>query len=244
MTTPTTTAPSSPIAPEPQTGTLAGEHAQLLRDVTRRADSVLALLAARTWPEAELRTLTAFLRTSVLRQASDEEVFLFPHGAAAPFVELTAEHARLYALIAQLDAADPASCPLADLRALVGQMSSALERHLVEEQAVLAALPEAPAVVPSAAELIAGTGAWLPPDGRPVLIMLDVLPEDRAVRLCVERLLRLRPGQRAEIHSGSEAELRRVAGWLRGFDSTRYGITWLHTGLSRPALQVSRRDGI
>ena len=37
---------------------LADDHALLLRGVQRRAASVLALAAARTWPYAELDTLT------------------------------------------------------------------------------------------------------------------------------------------------------------------------------------------
>ncbi|HEU5008325.1 MAG TPA: hemerythrin domain-containing protein [Jatrophihabitantaceae bacterium] len=85
--------------------TLAGEHEVLLRDVQRRADAVVALLDARTWPSAELGTLTAFLRAEVFRQASDEEALLYPGEATAgPFAELSADHALLYTLCARLEA--------------------------------------------------------------------------------------------------------------------------------------------
>lgn len=227
---------------EPDTRGLAGEHARLLRDVRRRADPVLALLAARSWPQAELHTLTGFLRTAVLRQASDEEAFLYPGDASAAFAELTAEHDRLYALADQLDRADATSCPLAELRRLVDQVLRVLEHHLTQEHAVLAALPKAPETVPAAADLLAGSHTWLPaPDDGPVLILLDTLPEQRAVQMCIERLLRLRPGQSAEIHSSNETDLQRVCAWIHGFDSARYGLARLHSDLSQRPLQVTLR---
>jgi hypothetical protein len=121
---------------------LAGEHALLLGDVRRRADSVLALLSeTRSWPHAELATLTRYLRTSVARQTSEEEALLYPKGASAPFTELTTEHVQLHALTEQLDQADAASCSGAELRELVEQLLRMLEHHLDKEQAVLAALP-------------------------------------------------------------------------------------------------------
>lgn len=227
--------------PEPDSRSLAGEHVRLLRDVQRRADSVLALLAARSWPEAELRTLTGFLRTAVLRQASDEEVLLYPAGASAGVTELAAEHAQLYALADQLDRADASSCTLAELRELLAQLTRVLEHHLIQEHAVLAALTEAPATVPAVATLAAGSKTWLPRHDRPVLIMLDALPSQQAVQMCIERLLRLRPGQSAEIHSSNETDLQQVCGWIHSFDSARYGLTRLDTELSQRPLQVTRR---
>ena len=69
---------------------LADDHALLLRGVQRRAASVLALAAARTWPYAELDTLTGFLRTAVLPHATDEEDRLYPDGVSARFAQLSA----------------------------------------------------------------------------------------------------------------------------------------------------------
>jgi hypothetical protein len=150
--------PTVPAVPEqaPKTTTLAGEHALLMRDVVRRAEPILALLDARAWPHAELGTLARFLRAAVLRQVSDEEALLFPHDSSAPpFAELSAAHVRLHTLTAQLESAHTHRCTPAELRALVEQLLSTLRRHLVEEQAVLAALPDAPGDVPSAAALAA-----------------------------------------------------------------------------------------
>jgi hypothetical protein len=223
------------------TCTLAGEHARLLRDVRRRAASVVALLETRSWPHAELRTLTGFLRTAVLRQASDEEALLYPNGASAPFAELTAEHVQLYTLTEHLDQANATPGSFTELHELIEELLRVLEHHLTEEQAVLAALPEAPGPVPAAGDLVAGTQAWLPPANGPVLILLDAVPEERAVQICVERLLRLRPGQSAEIYSSHEADLQQVCQWIHGFDPTRYGLAHLPAGLTKSALQVTRR---
>lgn len=222
-------------------GTLAGEHAALLRDARRRAAPVLAVIAARSWPEAELRVLTRFLHAAVLRQASDEEVAFYPNGATAPFAELSAEHVALYTLTDQLDHLEAASCPLPELAQLVNQMIAVLEHHLIAEQAVLAALPDAPVDVPSTAGLLAGTQPWLPADDGPVLILLDALAPEQAVQVCIERLLRLYPGQSAQIYSSREVDLQRVCQWIHGFDRTRYGTARLNTGATPAPLQITRR---
>lgn len=153
--------PSPTIDPEVATSTLAGEHALLLRDVRRRADSVLALLLeTRSWPHAELGSLTRYLRTSVARQATEEEALLYPNGASAPFAELTTEHVQLHNLTERLDQADAASCSGVELCEMIEQLLRMLEDHLVQEQAVLAALPEAPDPVPAVADLAAASRAW------------------------------------------------------------------------------------
>lgn len=226
---------------EPDTRTLAGEHAQLLRDVGRRAAPVLVLAESGVWPTAELRTLVRYLRTTVLRQTSDEEVLLYPNGSTAPFAELSADHVYLHALTEQLDRADTEHCPVSELRALVDQLLTVLGRHLINEQAVLLALPGAPNDVPSAADLVAGTQAWLPTSDEPVRLLLDTLPEEKAVQLCIERLLRLRPGQTAAIRSSDDSELRRVCEWMHDFDSARYGVARIHEGSAKSGIQVTRR---
>ncbi len=217
--------PESPESPAVVSHTLAGEHAKLMRDVARRAAPALALLDARAWPHAELRTLTSFLRTAVLRQVSDEEALLYPHDTSAPpFAELSADHVRLHTLTAQLEDARSEPCPSARLRAIIDELLSTLQRHLAEEQRVLAALPDAHSDVPSAADLAAGRKPWLPADG-PVLIRLDTLPDEQAIQLCIERLLRLRPGETAELHAHDDQHLRAVCGWLHDFDAARFGIS-------------------
>ena len=225
---------------EPDARTLAGEHAQLLRDVGRRAAPVLVLAESGVWPTAELRTLVRYLRTTVLRQASDEEVLLYPNGSTAPFAELSADHVHLHALTEQLDRADTTHCPCPELRVLVDQLLTVLGRHLINEQAVLAALA-ASVDVPSAADLVAGTQAWLPTSDEPVRILLDELPKEKATQQCIERLLRMRPGQTAEIRSSEDGDLRQVCAWMHDFDSTGYGIAHIHAGRTQSAIQITRR---
>ena len=146
--------------------TLAGEHALLLRDVRRRADSVLALLSqTHSWPHAELGTLTRYLRTAVAHQATDEEALFYPHDASAPFAELTTEHVQLHTLTERLDQADATSFSAVELRELVEQVLRVLEHHLVKEQAALAALPNASDPLPAVADPASATRA-VPTRGR------------------------------------------------------------------------------
>lgn len=140
--------------------TLAGEHALLMRDVSRRVTPVLALLDARVWPHAELGTLVTYLRHAVLRRTSDEEVLLYPRDATAPpFAELSADHIQLHVLTTQLESIYAEPCPLDELRVAIDELLATLRRHLLEEQAVLAALPEV-TEVPSAAALAASERVW------------------------------------------------------------------------------------
>lgn len=223
--------------------TLAGEHEVLLRDVQRRADAVVALLDARTWPSAELGTLTAFLRAEVFRQASDEEALLYPGEATAgPFAELSADHALLYTLCARLEDARARPGSLPDLRATLDKLLTTLREHLVEERAVLAALAEADVAVPAAADVRSGEQCWQGGETGSVRILLDMLPAEHAEQLCIERLLRLRPGQEAEIRTRQAEQARRVSRWLHGFDSARFGLSHAVSGDGHSLLYVSRRS--
>jgi Hemerythrin HHE cation binding domain len=176
-------------------GTLAGEHAALMRDLDRRATPVLTLLEQRAWPHAELGTLTTFLRSAMLRQASDEEVLLFPHDASAPpFVELSADHVRLHTLTAQLERVHADPCPPQELHALIDDLLKTLQRHLRDEQAVFAALPDAPTDIPTAAALAAGEQSW-PSDDGPVLTPLDTPARGPGNRIVHRTPAALNPGQ-------------------------------------------------
>lgn len=136
--------------------TLASEHHQLLRDVRRRAVPILVAVDARIWPAAELDTLLAFVRTTVLRQLAAEEELLYPTGiAAAPLAELSADHVRLHELANDLERAGVSPCPLPELTVLVIDLVATLGHHLLEEEAVLAALADVEDELPSIAELTA-----------------------------------------------------------------------------------------
>ena len=226
---------------EPDSRTLAGEHALLLQGVHRRVWPVLALIDAGAWPTAELNTLVGFLRGSLLRQAADEEALLFAGCEATPFAELAAQHARLHALTDRLAQANPAQCARHELRRVVAELVNVLARHLATEQAALAGLAEPSQPVPSAADVASGARAWLVASDAPLLVVLDQFPRDVAVQRCLERLLRLRPGQTAEIRSSVPSDLARVYRWMRAFDTASYRIEYVSADTAAAHLQVTRR---
>ena len=230
-------------APETDSHTLAGEHALLLRDVRRRATPVLAVAAARSWPADALRTLIEFLQHVVLRQVSDEERLLYPGDyTAVPFAELSAGHLRLHALTQQLIQASTEEGSLLALASRVEELLHVLQQHLIQEQAVLAALPDAPEPMPATTELTAGTLSWAPAAGHS-LILLDTLPEELAVTLSVERLLRMRPGETADVRSSDDPLLRQVWDWMRCYDTSGYGYSYSAFDPQQWQLQVIRRPG-
>jgi hypothetical protein len=100
---------------------------------------------------------------------------------------------------------------------------------LADEQRVLAALAVAGSEVPAVAYLAAANQAWLPGDS-PVRIDLDTLPINQATELCLERVLRLAPGQTAEVHAGDKLVLQAVGRWLRHFDAARFGLDQMTAG--------------
>jgi hypothetical protein len=223
--------------------TLVGEHALLLQGVHRRVWPVLALIDAGTWPTAELNTLVGFLRASLLRQASDEEALLFPGGDATPFGELTAQHARLHALTERLAQANVTHCSLPELRRAVAKLTNVLAEHLATEQGLLAGLAETSHPVPSASALASGARTWLAVNDAPLLIVLDHFPRDLAAQLCIERVLRLRPGQVAEIRSSDESDLKHIHRWMRAYDTASYCTEYVSEKTSESHLRVSRRAG-
>ena len=244
----TTAAASRTYVSEPEvecTGTtLADEHEDLLTGVQRRVDAVVAVIDARSWPHSELATLTGFLRATLLRQVSDEEHLLYPHNAtAAPFAELGAAHARLYELTHQLEEIRERGCPLPQLRALVDELLATLRRHLAEEEAVLTALAGTDLDIPSAATLSDQHQHWPAcADDGPLVIQFDALPTRMASRICLERLLRLRPGDQAVIYSRDRTNLHDVCAWLHEFDAARFGFAISTDRHGSTRLEVSCRD--
>jgi hypothetical protein len=233
---------TEPVIDERSPRTLSDEHSLLLREVRQRTMPLLARLRAHTWPAAELRTLVRYLRTNLLRHISDEEVLLFPRGAPSPFAELRADHGRLYGLTELLDRACEQPCSATQLGSLVEDLLTTLERHQHHEQAALAALPGAPKHTPGITSVAGDPRPWLSTSDDPVVIDLDDLcPERVSTRLCIERLLRLRRGETAQILSSNPAPLRRVSEWMRAFDLLRYDISLTPSEQGQSRLQVTRR---
>lgn len=226
--------------PLTQPPTLVDEHRVLLRAVHRRADAALALIDAHVWPVAEAETLARFLHGSVLRQASDEEVLLYPRGAPAPLAELGDDHVRVHELTARLARADVRSITLAELRGLIDLLLAVLHRHVIAEEALLAALPGVDDP-PSTVSVACRAGSWVATTGEAICIDLGPEPSDDAVQMCIERLLRLQPGESADVRSGEELALAQVCRWLHRFDADGFGLERRGEDDADAALQVSRR---
>lgn len=128
--------PRFPDAPRPDS-TLAAWHAALVQDVRRRSAPVLALAAARCWPEAELRVLTRYLQSAALPEVAGQ---VAGRGSSAPSQAgdpPTHSLVSLSRLVERLDRATAATCPLRDLVGLVDQTLDLLGRPLVPGQSTL-----------------------------------------------------------------------------------------------------------
>jgi len=120
---------------------LSDEHGLLLRQVAARAEELLAVTCGGGWPGRELDDLLAYLREEVLRQAYDEERLLFPSHASSPALErLGRDHTVLHLLTDTLAATASGRGPQvpAELAAPIEDLLAHLERHLSDEEALLA----------------------------------------------------------------------------------------------------------
>lgn len=127
------TRPRFPGAPTPDPP-LTAKHAAIVQDVRRRSAPVLALVAARCWPEAELRALTRYLQTAALPQVAGE---VAGHRSTAPATvsdPATNKSVSLARLVERLERAKAATCPLRDLAGLVDQTLDLLGAPLVPGQ--------------------------------------------------------------------------------------------------------------
>ena len=182
-------------APAAQAVGLADEHGQLLRQVAIRTDALLAAAASGGWPAEELHALLGYLSTEVLRQAADEEAFLFPARAGSGTSRLARDYARLRSGIEALQrAADGGS--LAVLASVTRDLLFQLEHHLAAEEAILAG-PDGTGRTPATAALSGHPHEWYPLTEGPV-IDLDALPRG--------------PGRQGNPRSRATAAPRRAGG--------------------------------
>lgn len=222
---------------DPAASASLGEaHAFLLAGAVARAADLTAALDADEWPRREFDTLVNFLRASLLRQASDEEVGLFPADPyRTPFAGVAADHARLRDLIGELGEVGREGGEPARVRELVAALLATLRRHVQgEEELIRAGAGPTPH-----GEAGAGPGE----EEAPVVLRLEGPPRPAAVQACIERVLRLRRGQTAEIHATDPHSLDAVRRWMRAFDSTGYGAMVTTAGDGRTVLQITRRPG-
>ena len=219
---------------------LADEHGQLLRQVTVRAEDLMAAAAGGRWPAPELAALVGYLRSEILRQVTDEEILLFPaYGGTRERGQLAYDHARLRAGVEVLElAAGNGGRSPAMLASAVTDLLRQLEAHLAAEETILAA-PGRRDSAPATTALGARPHEWYPlTEG--TIIDLDALPPDQAVAAAVQRLLRLGPGEHVELRSASDPLLV----WRRTDEVAprRCRFTYLENGPGRWRVQVTRRD--
>jgi uncharacterized protein (DUF2249 family) len=229
----TTTSDDQPL-------TLAEEHGLLLRQVAVRAEELLAVTADGGWPARELQALLTYVRVEVLRQAADEERLLFPsYGSSAALDRLGRDHTILHLITEILSAAATEEGPhiRADLAATTRDLLAHLERHLGSEEAVLAA-NRAPGEAPGTTVVTRRPHAWFALSEGGV-IDLDPLPAGQLVDAVVDRLVRLRSGERVELHSSRDP----YAVWQRMDRACPgdYGFDYLQDGPDRWRVQVTRR---
>ena len=127
--------------PDDRPLSLADEHGLLLRQVAARAEELLRVTGNGGWPGPELEALLTYLRVEVLRQAHDEERLLFPASTWSPALErLGRDHTVLHLLTETLAAAGHSRSQgvPAELAATTRELVAHLERHLGDEEAVLA----------------------------------------------------------------------------------------------------------
>jgi uncharacterized protein (DUF2249 family) len=220
--------------------TVAEEHGLLLRQVAALVEELLAVTAHGGWPARELQALLTYMRVEVLRQAADEERLLFPsYGSSAALDRLGRDHTILHLITEMLAAAATDEGPHipADLAATTRDLLAHLERHLGSEEAVLAA-NRAPGEAPGTTVVTRRPHAWFALSEGGV-IDLDTLPAGQLVDAVVDRLVRLRSGERVELHSSRDP----YAVWQRMDRACPgdYGFDYLQDGPDRWRVQVTRR---
>jgi hypothetical protein len=220
--------------------TLAEEHALVLWQVTTSAEKLLSEAEHGRWPGAELTTLAGYARAEVLRQASDEEVLLFPAVHAQTTAGLARDHVRLREAAELLTRAASGEQPMspAQLAATVRDFVTQLERHLRNEDDLLAS-GRAPRDVPATLTLGGHPHEWYPLTEGPV-VDLDALPPEQAADAAVDRLLRMGRGEQVELRSATRLDQvwREISDLCPG----GYQFTALRDGPARYRMQVTRRQ--
>jgi uncharacterized protein (DUF2249 family) len=185
--------------------TLVDEHGVLWHEIEVRRGEVLHALGLGNWPVPELAQLVDYLRFELIDQAVNEERLIFPPAgkASAPGVaQLLADHVDLRdatnALAGVGTLPDDARDPVL-LITLLDDLYEVLDRHLKAEEALL-----------SGAGGRGVTGGrrpfrphqWYRLTEGPV-VDADALPHEAATDLLLERLSRMRSGDRVEIRSST-----------------------------------------
>jgi len=222
---------------------LADEHAVLLSEVRLRERLVRAALGAGRWPDAEVDDLVAYLRFEVLDQAVAEERLLFastPAGFADPRIaRLVAEHGALRDLTHRLAVTGGVDADRGDLPLLVellDDLEELLTDHMRVEEAVLSATTT-DGVESRRHPFRCHT--WFPVTEGPE-VELDSLPREYADTAVLERLSRMRPGERLLLRAGWD--LDGLAGLVARAWPREFGWSCVGSGPDRWCAEVTRRE--
>ena len=229
----------------PSPSRLADEHALLQREVERREQRVVAALARGQWPAEEVQELLDYLRYELLDQAVNEERLLYPltdEGFADERIQqLVADHVRLRDLADRLATVVSPHVEAGDsdqLRATLTELRECLDGHLSNEEEVLKSVSE------TGVELIRQpyrSHEWFTLTEGAVVDM-DRLPRAFAHTAILDRLTRMRPGERLQITSGEPLRILRELLTRRGMLGI-YGWAYLEEGPDRWRAEVTRRNG-
>lgn len=224
---------------------LADEHTVLQREVERRGQRVLDVLGEGRWPAEEVQGLLGYLRYEVLDQAVNEERLLYPlteEGFADPRIQqLVDDHVQLRDMADRLAELVDGTDGERDAERLTGTMQELrerLDRHLRNEQQVLQ--PVADTGVEPIRQPFRSHEWYALTEGS--VVDMDRLPRAFGHSAVLDRLARMRPGERLEISSG--ARLRTLQELLsrRGMADV-YGWAYLEEGPQRWRAEVTRRSG-
>jgi uncharacterized protein (DUF2249 family)/hemerythrin-like domain-containing protein len=220
--------------------TLAEEHAQLLREVSARAEVLLRETAEDRWPILPLRELVDYLHLEVLQQVVDEEWLLFRSAYHAPdeLARLRREHLELRLAIDVLAQAAAGAGDLSpqQLAATTQDLLVRLEEHLAAEEKVLAVAGEPRRATTS---LSGHPHEWYALTRGPV-IDLDALPSGPGLDAVLERLVRMKPGETVELRASIDPGPL----WQRlcRADPGGYGIALLQNGPTQWRVEITCRQ--
>jgi uncharacterized protein (DUF2249 family) len=219
--------------------TLAEEHAQLLSEVSARAEALLREVGEGRWPILPLRELVDYLHLELLQQVVDEEWLLFRSAYHAPdeLARLRRDHLELRLAIDVLAQAAVGGGDLSpqQLAASTQDLLARLEEHLAAEERVLGAAGEPPR---AATSLGGHPHEWYALTQGPV-IDLDALPGGPGFDAVLERLVRMKPGETVELRAGMD--LGPMWQRLSRADPGGYGIAVLQNGPTQWRVEVTCR---
>lgn len=180
------------------------EDAKILWQPTARADALMRDLARGRDDQADVGALLGYLREVVLTRISDEDRHALPvlrrlRPDSPELLELQRQHLQLRGDVDDLAAAAQGHIAREELAGVIRRLVEHLEIHLATEAAVLHR--DQTATADGRAWVAASD--WYPLIEGPVIEM-DQLRPDQAESAVLNRLTRLRSGERVELRSGHD----------------------------------------